>query len=643
MHEEDLPGDRVNIDDLKGPITALDTPWLDAQIEALPLHGHLSPDNFERLIYRIAAQGMRDEMQAYRYGGRGSTQGGIDVIVLDPSGNRHDVYEAKRVQSISKGDMTKWVEKFLNGKHASRAKRYVLCTTFLVEQDTGLLDEWISIAECLGERGIGSELMHGARIQEWLKRRREIVVDMFGEAAAKRFCVPGPSEFSPPEAKSFRRRYVGEHGRLVAIENVTVRCEIMMPALDEPSVTSVVSFARSDLRGVSIQLSASEIVRWCQWRSHAEPTEERPYAVDCADGSGNYVFLAHSARFMLEKEEVLNLDWVFTQGWALLIDCARAAIHHWRCLPFDRIPSASIRPVYALASVDRDFWSSTLAFARAHRAGDGDSVWHIFDTAHHHLKVYSDSSSTLFDPGYHAILYAYNNGTMWTTGGRHVLIGWSRIDLRIGEPDTLDPRRVWDATYTHDWLFDQLFPRVIEWLGENRAPRAKTLMEKIGRHTPIVPRRHETSEFAISYAEDAQEYAAVPGESLQSLLHCVTALQRHFACSSGVVPHEAALWQSILVATARVARYATHLDERYIRSNIGLRADAALVPALQEAVECGLGAVGHFAVELALRSLIAVLESCKSLPRADLSFVASKLQCVLDRRNEDLVCDHLCK
>ena len=137
-NDDDDQTNEVGVGQLFSTFERQPDPVVDPKIEALPLHERLTPENFERLVARLADPADGTSVRAFRYGKSGSTQGGVDVICVDQTTRKCDCYEGKRWERIAKGDITAWVDKFLSGPHVSDAQRFVLCTTFNVFEVTEL-------------------------------------------------------------------------------------------------------------------------------------------------------------------------------------------------------------------------------------------------------------------------------------------------------------------------------------------------------------------------------------------------------------------------------------------------------------------------------------------------------------------------
>ena len=411
----------VSVEKLFSKFERQPDPVVDGKIEFLPLHDRLTPDNFERLIARLAdpADGM--SVRAFRYGKSGSTQGGVDVMVVGSTAHKCDYYEGKRWADIKKGDITAWVEKFLRGPHAADARKFVLCTTFNVFEVTELALEWKECAKLLAAREIDGDLWDSAKIHTLLRRRRPIVSELFGDDVADRYCVQEFSRLAEPPERTFEAKRIGQFGRSLSLQNVSVSCDVLMPSDDEMSTGAILSFARRDLSGISITISGKELVRWMQWRVHAQADKVRPYAVPMTGDASRVVLMANSARLILNEEEIRHLDWTLQTAWDSFFKTAKMQLAQYRCSRFKRL-RGNTGP-FVLASVERSLWLAMLEFAQEHDVAKGTGPWHIFDGAPGCLKVYTQRVTDRLDSGYHSILYAYDAGGIWLPWETSVAIG----------------------------------------------------------------------------------------------------------------------------------------------------------------------------------------------------------------------------
>lgn len=610
-------------------------PVVDGKIKQLPLHDQLDPDDFERLIARLAEPTDEMSVRAFRYGKSGSTQDGIDVMVIDPSVRKCDYYEGKRWARVVKGHITAWVDKFLDGQHAADARKFVLCTTFNVFEVTELALEWKECAKRLAARQIDGHLWDGQHIHQLLRRRRPIVSELFGDDVADRFCVTDFHVPADPPVPEFEAKRIGQCGRTLSLKNVSIACEVLLPSDDEMSSGAILSFARRDLSGISISISGKELVRWMQWRVHAGSEDERPYAIPMIDDSTRVVLTANSARLVLNQEEILHLDWVLQTAWNSFYKTATEQLTRYRCGRFRRLRGS--KGPFVLASVDRTLWQAMLAFANAHDVADGDSPWHIFDSAPGCLKVYTQQATSRFDRGYHAILYAYDVGGIWLPWESSVAIGWQVPD-DCGSPADVSIRGNWDAEFTHDWLLEEFIPEVLRWHDSSPSRPASERRLWSGRAVqPVPPRTLDVSSFASSSAIGLT-LRTVP-DLLDELRQCVGALQAHFTGRRSGAPIEPALSKSVLIVIDRVLTFAKLSYEGYLRGALRLRTEENLVDAVSARVRTCDATTSASEMDFMLRGLLEVMDAVIMAPAGEWRAIAAMLQPLLDRYNEDVICD----
>lgn len=610
-------------------------PVVDGKIELLPLHEGLTPENFERLIARLAdpADGM--SVRAFRYGKSGSTQGGVDVMVVDSTARKCDYFEGKRWACIAKGDITAWVSKFLQGPHAADARRFVVCTTFNVFEVTALATEWKECAKLLAAHKIDGDLWDGAKIHTLLRHRRPIVSELFGDDVADRYCV---QEFRTPAdltERTFDVERIQQLGRSLSLQNNSICCEVLLPSDDEMSTGAMLHFARRDLSGVSITISGKELVRWMQWRAHAQSDEACPYANPMVGDESRFVLMASSARVILNREEIRYLNWALRTAWASFFKTASNQLAVYRCGRFKRLHGN--RGPFVLVSVERSVWRAMLDFAQEHDVAKGSGPWHIFDGAPGCLKVYTQRATDRFDRGYHAILYAYDAGSIWLPWDTGVAIGW-KIPMIFGAAVDVSPRTNWDAEFTHDWLLEEFIPQVLLWMDAARREKLHKPDFRSKRATkPILHGTVDISGFASSSAIGLN-LRTVP-EDFKELHACVGVLQSHFNGRRSEVEIEPALAKAVLTAIDRALTFARLSHEGYLRSVLSVPLEEDLVQTIRARTRADAAASSPAAMDFQLRGLLEVMDAVKAVPAGEWRSIAAVLQPVLDRYNEDVVCD----
>jgi predicted helicase len=163
---------------------------VDSKLKELPLNHQLTWKDFERLIARLIRDSLSGDVQnGFQYGRQGQTQHGIDIVAFNAATRHTFVFQCKHVKTVSSGEITKWVKEFLKGERRKGISKYFLCTSFSIETDTALVDEWKEAAFLLYEEKIDSALWDYGELQNLLRYAEPIVVELFGEAAAERFCV----------------------------------------------------------------------------------------------------------------------------------------------------------------------------------------------------------------------------------------------------------------------------------------------------------------------------------------------------------------------------------------------------------------------------------------------------------------------
>jgi hypothetical protein len=611
-------------------------PVVDGKIEQLPLHDCLTPDNFERLIARLADPEDGMSVRAFRYGTSGSTQGGVDVMVIDSAAHKCDYYEGKRWARIAKGDITAWVEKFLYGPHATDAGKFVLCTTFNVFKVTELALEWKECVKLLAARQINADLWDGDKIHTLLRRRYDVVSELFGDDVAERYCVPEIRSPAQPPQRSFESQRVGQFGRILALQNVSVSCDILMPTDDEMSTGAILSFARGDLSGISITLSGKELVQWMQWRAHAPEGAKRPYALPMVEDTSRVVLMAQSSRLILNADETAHLDWALQTAWTSFYAGANKQLTRHRCGLFQRLHGSS--GPFVLASVERALWSAMIEFAREHDVAKGDSPWHMFDSAPGCLKPYSRTDTERFDRGYHAILYAYEAGSVWLPWQSRVAIGWE-VPTNFGTPVELSARTNWDAKYTHDWLLEEFIPQVLRWKNTpHQAPASKPSFWSRRTALPTVQHRTVNVSAVASSSAMGLSLKVVP-EHFEGLESCVQALQSHFNGRRSEVAIEPALVKAVLTAIDRALTFGKLPHEGYLRGVLSIPADEDIVEGVRSRARAESTMASQAVMDFCLRGLLEVMDAVKAVPVGEWRGIAAMLQPVLDRYNEDVVCD----
>ena len=155
-------------------------PPVKTRIQTLPFR-ELSWENFERLILRIARR-EANVSECWAYGDRGQKQYGLDILAELPNASgKFACYQCKRVDKFSSGDIQKAVAKFLEGKWASKTRKFVLCTSLQLTE-TKQVEEISRQRDVLGNKGIEFDTWDasaGGQLCERLKKYPDLVDDFF--------------------------------------------------------------------------------------------------------------------------------------------------------------------------------------------------------------------------------------------------------------------------------------------------------------------------------------------------------------------------------------------------------------------------------------------------------------------------------
>ncbi|MDT7517012.1 hypothetical protein [Rhodoferax mekongensis] len=626
--------DEISVERLFSKFEPITDPVVHGKIEHLPLHESLTAENFERLVARLAAPANSLSISAFRFGKQGSTQGGVDVLAFDPVSRKWDCYEGKRWTHISQGNITSWVEKFLIGSHAKDARRFVICTSFDVFKVTALANEWKQCAKRLADHHIEGQLWDGAEIQTKLRHRPDIVEELFGEGISESFCLRTLQVPAEPPKNVFATKRIAQYDRTLTLQNVSVSCEVFLPCNREMDTGAIFSFSRRELSGISIAIQGKELVQWMQWRAHAPFDQKRPYASAIPGDKSQVVLMANSARVTLNLEELEHLDWVLQAAWSRFYTTLDDYLTRYRCHRFKR-HSGSRGPL-ALISVERGLWRAMLAFAQEHDVAKGDSPWHIFDGAHGCLKVYTEKNTDRFDRGYHVILNAYETGGIWLPWESSITIGWE-IPCDFGKASDISPRRAWDASFTHDWLLEELIPAVLRWSGVRRQKeKPKSWIWGSGTDEPHLDAAIDVSQFATSNATEL--VLRVVPEDQDGLKHCVEGLQAHFHGRRSVALIEPSLEKAVLIAIERVLTFVKLPYEGYLRGVLNILDSDGLQDAIRLRIAEKSKPVTSTIMDFRLRGLLEVMDSAQNIPDGEWRVIAANLQPVLERIREDLAC-----
>lgn len=265
---------------------------MDPKLDLLPTNLMAWP-NFEKLLLRIAREvyGLRS---VRLFGNPGQTQYGLDGIGISPEGSAEGI-QGKKYSEFKLADLNAAVKKFVENRLSdSIGKLYVGVSCTATERK--VTEKLIELNRV--EDGLTVVLWDQITISDVLRSRPEIVIEFFGEEAARRFCLP------------FR--------------------------LDEISVPSrdLVGLANAVLRGPLIECGAQDLVLQAQSIQDSDPKSALTLIVRAQGLLRDRGFEAHAVQLDQDVTRLLQQDHRSKEASSLLLQ------QTWDALRDDQIIDA---------------------------------------------------------------------------------------------------------------------------------------------------------------------------------------------------------------------------------------------------------------------------------------------------------------
>jgi hypothetical protein len=169
---------------LAAPSEAPPAPPLATLGQVLPFD-ELAWEDFERLCCRLVRRAA-SVIDCRLYGVRGQDQEGIDLFAQRQDSLALEVFQCKRVNAFTSSEIRAAVDLFLEGSWATRATRFVLCTSIELAT-TKVQEEVLEQRQRLSDAGVAFDVWDGQELSQVLKTYPEIVHDFFGRAWVERF------------------------------------------------------------------------------------------------------------------------------------------------------------------------------------------------------------------------------------------------------------------------------------------------------------------------------------------------------------------------------------------------------------------------------------------------------------------------
>lgn len=174
-----IPADELSS---RRPETAM-LPMLPQQVASLP-YRDLDWKDFESLIFWVTCERYGIE-NCTPYGLPGQQQQGLDILVSLPEGGYH-VYQCKKVESFTGGELRSEFSRFEKGDWFGRTKKYFLASSSPLQQTT-FVDEW-ELLKTVHAGGLELVRLGAHELDQQLKALPELVTRFFSLEHARHFC-----------------------------------------------------------------------------------------------------------------------------------------------------------------------------------------------------------------------------------------------------------------------------------------------------------------------------------------------------------------------------------------------------------------------------------------------------------------------
>lgn len=622
------------LDFIKKPVQAIP---LNRRIEELPLE-KLTWPQFESLCLHLLERTYRDIPnhklgEAFRYGLAGQSQDGIDLIVTDHSSGKYIVAECKHTIKISREKINEVREKFLKSNKYSNTKTFILCTSDSVK-DKKAIDAWIFFEKELSNAGITAELWHSPKIDLKLRDLSEIVEIFFGQEHAIRFCnAPKPVATLSKEFPEKKTTEIMDGWR---ISNKSSSVSFFLPNENRTHLSCGIEFARQDLSGVSLAIDGRKFIEIIQHRHHAKSLYETPFIINLHE-TEKYVLTLSGAQLVLTRREVDELDWVIEKSWDKYFSRISELEKKWKILRFEKIRTEKF--TFGLCRIESWFWHEIMAYCDQHDYEHSTSDDCIFDAAPSCLKVFTPHTTKNLDAGYHVIMYAYTDPGIHLNNNHYITIGWSPLQDISGHPVTVSHRKALNAEATHQWLINDLFPKVWKWTIERHKKSNKGILGIAFKKFKKTKYRNLES-FARSSAHFTPKDLGRRPSSHSEALALASLLQSHFRPFNTLPKIEFNLVKCCLQACTLFIDRTPGRDTNYIQKILRLENQNNVIAEIQEIIDCitpeKYATMGY--LNRALDCLYSIINANPQIINTTFEDLTDFLAPVWDRYVEDMLC-----
>lgn len=580
----------------------------------LPLH-ELSWKEFEYLCLDLFESEICHDgkTRAFRYGKDGQSQSGFDLVSFSPSDERYVVAECKRRASVSPGDITDWVNKFLSGDYKNKTKKFILIVSNDIE-DTKVIESWDKAVSKLSKTKIDAELWDRRILLKKLRFNHATVETFYGQSVRDRFCL---DLFNSSKERQFKKRSISKFENHLVLNNVKVQLDMFLPSTKSSRLSYAINFSRADINGVTVSGDGEFLVSLMQHRKHCNHISDTPYFY-LIEETGRYVFIHPTTRLCLTKEEMDHLDWAILEGWNEYIESAKNLDKVWRCIRFNKQSKDQFGII--LFEMDRWFWETMVRYANAHD--------YIFSTSGY-LQVYLPNNRPHLKSGYHLALRAVRSSSIYSDTVTVIWTPPTENNSSYGKDG------YWDAEYTFQWLSSNVIPKAYYFsINEHENKVKRGLLKKINPFAEKIKYK-KVDGFIRSKAK--YDYQVQNPKDQDELIKYASLLQDYFHSRKNKSPLEKDLKKCTVDVLIRLLQDWPGFSSSYIKGNLGLKSKN-----IYEEITNPDFHYGSISLDLLLRSVLSICESDLQLSKFSIDDVSSLLKPVWDRYEEELICQTYC-
>lgn len=603
---------------------------IDPKISELPLSS-LTWMQFEKLATTLINDKFKEcgGLRAFRYGLSGQKQHGFDITAINNQTEKNIVAECKKVKTVSKQQLSGWVNKFIDGARVESTEYYLLITTAELK-DTSLIDEWNELSIKLKKLNIACEVWDYNELISLLRKLPLIVDEFYGSAIKDGFCS---NLFDPGGyTQLFKEKDITRYENHVTLSNKTITLDMYLPDKRSSRLSCGFSFARTDLNGFSIACESEFLIKLIQSRKHCETLLDTGYFYEISS-TGRYVFDMPSVKFCITREEIEHLDWILIKTWDIYYDQVSKLEEKFKTIRFSKYPDKD--NVFKLFKIEKWFWKELISYTKEYDFLAGDSEHFIFSSSGY-LQVYTSGITDRLDSGHHLIMRPHAGDHL---DSDYYVLGWEPI-TGYGHDIDISPRKHWDAEFTHNWLLTYLFPRVYEWAIErykNRIKKSGLINSLKGlMNTKKIINYPDIDSLFTSYANVTTRNIGRRLTSLYEVKEVVATLQCHFHTYRSKAKIEDELIICVADASISLLSSKTSYRNHYVKSNFRLESEDIYAELSSVDITKNLSQSGG--LDAALSALGGILDDLESLNDHEISTMTNLLEPVWNRYHEDLLC-----